>query len=163
DVVHELLQTDELRSLLAERWGERVLSGGEVDRQAVAGIVFETPEELAWLEGVLFPRVGARLAGWRAEIEAGDSAALGIVGRPTPGRTGRDRDWAAAHAPGQRGSPEGSPPSRALDHRSFTWSGDRRLDRRAGAPGGDDQGDNPAASPRRHHPPAGATEASRSC
>jgi len=82
DVVHKLLQTEELQNLLSERWGERVLSGGEVDRQAVAEIVFEAPEELAWLEGVLFPRVGARLAAWRAQIEAGDTAELGVVEVP---------------------------------------------------------------------------------
>jgi dephospho-CoA kinase len=68
-VVHELLGTDELRRLLGERWGERVLAGDTVDRGAVAEIVFERPDELAWLESVLFPRVGERVAAWRAELE----------------------------------------------------------------------------------------------
>ena len=57
-VVHDLLGTEEVRDLLRERWGDRVIAGGEVDRAAVAAIVFEQPEELAWLEGELFPRVG---------------------------------------------------------------------------------------------------------
>jgi dephospho-CoA kinase len=68
-VVHELLGTDELRRLLCERWGERVLAGGDVDRSAVAEIVFERPEELTWLESVLFPRVGERVEEWRAALE----------------------------------------------------------------------------------------------
>jgi dephospho-CoA kinase len=68
-VVHELLGTDELRRLLRDRWGERVLADGDVDRPAVAEIVFERPEELGWLESVLFPRVGERVAAWRGGLE----------------------------------------------------------------------------------------------
>jgi dephospho-CoA kinase len=68
-VVHELLGTEEVMQLLRERWGDAVLSNGDVDRGAVAEIVFERPEELGWLESVLFPRVGARVAEWRAELE----------------------------------------------------------------------------------------------
>ena len=64
--------TEEVRDLLRERWGERVVAGDEVDRAAVAAIVFERPEELAWLEGELFPRVGMRIAAWRAELERRD-------------------------------------------------------------------------------------------
>ena len=82
DVVHELLLTEEVRHLLAEHWGADVLANGQVDRQAVAEIVFQTPDELAWLEGVLFPRVGARLAAWRAELEAGEDPEIGVVEVP---------------------------------------------------------------------------------
>ena len=71
-VVHELLGTDDVRELLRERWGDRVVSGDEVDRAAVASIVFERPEELAWLESELFPRVGLRTAAWRVELERRD-------------------------------------------------------------------------------------------
>ena len=61
-----------MRDLLRARWGDRVVAGDEVDRAAVATIVFERPEELAWLEGELFPRVGLRTAAWRAELERRD-------------------------------------------------------------------------------------------
>jgi len=71
-VVHELLGTPEVRDLLRARWGEQVVADGEVDRAAVAGIVFERPQELAWLESELFPRVGMRTAAWRAELEGRD-------------------------------------------------------------------------------------------
>lgn len=69
-VVHELLSTDELRDVLAARWGSRVVADGVVDRAMVAEIVFEDPGELRWLEEVLFPRVGSRIAAWRSDLEA---------------------------------------------------------------------------------------------
>jgi dephospho-CoA kinase len=73
-VVHELLGAPEVRDLLHERWGDRVLAGPDVDRATVASIVFEHPAELKWLEGTLFPRVGERTAAWRAELERSASS-----------------------------------------------------------------------------------------
>jgi dephospho-CoA kinase len=75
-VVHELLGTDEVRRLLHERWGDRVLADGEVDRAAVATIVFDRPEELSWLESTLFPRVGERMMAWRTGLESGHDVAV---------------------------------------------------------------------------------------
>ena len=65
-VVHELLQTDELRDGLVERLGPEVAPGGAVDRAAVAERVFGDEEARKWLEGELWPRVGTRVAEWRA-------------------------------------------------------------------------------------------------
>ncbi|MGI8945654.1 MAG: dephospho-CoA kinase [Thermoleophilaceae bacterium] len=70
DVVHELLATDELRALIVERLGREVAPDGAVDRDAVAARVFERSEEREWLEGLLWPRVGRRLAEWRTWVEA---------------------------------------------------------------------------------------------
>jgi dephospho-CoA kinase len=67
DVVHELLTGDEMRELLVGRFGPEVAPGGEVDRGRVASVVFERPEEREWLEGVLWPRVGRRIADWRED------------------------------------------------------------------------------------------------
>lgn len=64
-VVHELLVSDEVRARLLERWGDRVAPDGEVDRGAIGEIVFEYPDELAWLESVLHPLVGERVDQWR--------------------------------------------------------------------------------------------------
>lgn len=64
-VVHELLGGDEVRDLLVERWGADVAPDGVVDRTRVAAQVFDQPEELAWLESVLHPRVGTRIVEWR--------------------------------------------------------------------------------------------------
>jgi dephospho-CoA kinase len=74
EVVHELLSTNGIRDLLAKRWGERVVAGSQLDREAIAAIVFEQPQELEWLEGVLFPRVGERIAAWRAALERSENA-----------------------------------------------------------------------------------------
>jgi dephospho-CoA kinase len=65
-VAHELLDTEEVRAQLRERWGEDVAPGGRVDRDEVARRVFGKPDDLAWLESVIHPRVGQRLAEWRA-------------------------------------------------------------------------------------------------
>jgi dephospho-CoA kinase len=82
-VVHELLGAPEVRDLLRERWGEGVVSGGDVDRDAVASIVFDSPDELSWLEGSLFPRVGRRIAAWRSDLERADPPPdMGIVEVP---------------------------------------------------------------------------------
>lgn len=69
-VVHELLDTPEVRALLVERLGPEVAPGERTDRRAVAELVFERPGEREWLEGVLWPRVRARVVGWRAQVEA---------------------------------------------------------------------------------------------
>lgn len=64
-VVHELLATAEVRDRLSERWGSEVAPGGELDRGRIGEIVFEYPDELAWLESVLHPLVGERVVQWR--------------------------------------------------------------------------------------------------
>ena len=67
--MHDLLTGSELRDMLVERWGDDVAPGGVVDRAAVARIVFDRPEEREWLQGVLWPRVGERMAAWRTELD----------------------------------------------------------------------------------------------
>ena len=70
-VVHELLGSEEVRDALVSRLGTEVLdSGGAVDRGAVATRVFENAEDRSWLEGMLWPRVGARMIEWRASTDA---------------------------------------------------------------------------------------------
>jgi dephospho-CoA kinase len=69
EIVRELLASDEVRDALVERLGGEVAPGGQVDRSAVARLVFERPDEREWLEGFLWPRVGERVASWREELE----------------------------------------------------------------------------------------------
>jgi dephospho-CoA kinase len=66
-VVHSLYESPEMVRLVVERWGERVAPDGVVDRAAVARAAFGEPEERRWLEGLLWPRVGERMAAWREE------------------------------------------------------------------------------------------------
>ena len=55
-----------MRAAVIRRWGRGVAPDGAVDRAAVARHAFAAPEERAWLERLLWPRVGARVAAWRA-------------------------------------------------------------------------------------------------
>ena len=75
-VVHELYESERVRDLLVGRWGEEVAPDGRIDRGAVGAIVFERPDELAWLEQALHPLVGERMAGWRAELPEGTRLAV---------------------------------------------------------------------------------------
>lgn len=75
-IVHELLGTPEVLDLLRERWGERVIAGDGVDRGAIGGIVFADKGELEWLERMLHPRVGERIAAWMRDLPAGTRVAV---------------------------------------------------------------------------------------
>jgi dephospho-CoA kinase len=69
-VVHALYAEPEVRDAVVARWGPDVAPGGVVDRAAVARHAFASPGERAWLEGLLWPLVGERVAAWRAAEEA---------------------------------------------------------------------------------------------
>jgi len=68
-VAHDLLDDDEVKAALIERWGEGIAAGGSVDRDQVSEIVFADREELAWLESVTHPRVGAHVLEWRQGLD----------------------------------------------------------------------------------------------
>jgi dephospho-CoA kinase len=69
-VVHELLASDELRELVVARLGDGVARDGALDRSLIAERVFGDEEARKWLEGELWPRVGARVAEWKQEVDA---------------------------------------------------------------------------------------------
>lgn len=76
---HEVLRLDAVKASLLSRWGEAVFDdAGEVDRKAVAAIVFgDAPEELAWLEATTHPRIGEKLETELAAMNsAGEPAAV---------------------------------------------------------------------------------------
>jgi dephospho-CoA kinase len=64
---------EEVRRILVERWGAEIAPGGVVDRAAIARIVFDRPEEREWLQGVMWPRVGARMVEWRLALDRLDT------------------------------------------------------------------------------------------
>ena len=72
EVVAELLTTGDVRDALIERFGDAVAPGGQIDRGAVAEIVFGEDEQRKWLEGLLWPRVGERIAEWREQQQHAD-------------------------------------------------------------------------------------------
>lgn len=78
-VVHELYTQPVVRDAVVERWGQDVAPGGAVDRAAVARAAFASPEDRAWLESLIWPRVGQRIAAWREEVNAREPAPRAAV------------------------------------------------------------------------------------
>ena len=70
EIVHRLLREDEeVRRNLLERFGERILDDvGQVDRGAIARLVFGDREQLDWLERLLHPRVVREYLQWREDL-----------------------------------------------------------------------------------------------
>lgn len=56
-VAKDQLELPEVRQLLVERWGEKILSAGQTDHAKIASIVFKQPTELAFLNSIVHPRV----------------------------------------------------------------------------------------------------------
>jgi dephospho-CoA kinase len=64
-IVHSLYEEPVVREAVVARWGPEVAPDGRVDRSAIARYAFATPEERAWLEQLLWPLVGRKVADWR--------------------------------------------------------------------------------------------------
>jgi dephospho-CoA kinase len=71
-VVHELYDSPEVRAAVVERFGEEVAPGGSIDRPALARRAFAGDEDRAWLEDLLWPRVGDAIVQWRQRLERSD-------------------------------------------------------------------------------------------
>jgi dephospho-CoA kinase len=78
-VVHALYGSDAVRDAVVARWGAEVAPDGIVDRGAIARHVFTAPEERQWLEGLLWPLVGQRVAAFRTEQEGVVPAPKAVV------------------------------------------------------------------------------------
>ena len=72
-VVHELYGDPEVVAAIDERWG----AGTAADRSAVAAKAFATPEDRQYLEGLLWPRVGQRVAAFK-DAGAGRAAVVEV-------------------------------------------------------------------------------------
>ena len=75
-VVHELYGDDDVVSAVVGRFGAAIERDGVIDRPALARVAFATAEDREWLEGLLWPRVGERMAAWRAALPEGVRAAV---------------------------------------------------------------------------------------
>jgi dephospho-CoA kinase len=69
-VVHELYEDPSVVAAVRDRFGESVVSDGVVNRPVLARRAFATAEDREWLEGLLWPRVGERMAAWRASFSS---------------------------------------------------------------------------------------------
>ena len=96
-VVHDLYEDSEVRDAVVDRWGPSVVVDGRVDRGAVARFAFASDTERAWLEGLLWPRVGARVAAWR-EAESARGAVALIVETPLLFEAGLEGNYDATIA-----------------------------------------------------------------
>jgi dephospho-CoA kinase len=70
DIVRRLLREDEnVRRALLEHFGDRILDEDEqVDRAAIADVVFADREALDWLEALLHPLVVKEYLDWRDQL-----------------------------------------------------------------------------------------------
>jgi dephospho-CoA kinase len=79
-VAHDILDDEQVRQALVERWGEGIAPDGAVDRDRVGEIVFADRDELGWLESVTHPRVGAHVLEWRQNL--GPEVEIAVVEVP---------------------------------------------------------------------------------
>lgn len=70
-VVRDLYDSAEVKDAVRSRFGPSVVPAGSVDRAAVAQRAFATADDTAWLEALLWPRVGERMTAWRQALEDG--------------------------------------------------------------------------------------------
>ena len=101
EIVHRLLREDpEVKRAILERLGEGVLGpDGELDRRRIAAVVFADPQELAWLEALLHPRVVLAYMRWREGLAArADPPALCVTEVPLLYETGGEARFDAVVA-----------------------------------------------------------------
>jgi dephospho-CoA kinase len=93
EIVHRLLREDQaVRRALVERFGERIVGDdGEIDRSAVADMVFADRASLEWLEALLHPLVVREYLAWRERLAAlSDPPALCVTEVPLLYEVGGD-------------------------------------------------------------------------
>ena len=91
-LAHELMQAGApVFKTVVKRFGESVLGAdGEIDRSALGKIVFESPDALQALNGLVHPAVIEAAEQWKAQ-QSGDAAVL----IPLLFETGWTRGWSA--------------------------------------------------------------------
>jgi len=77
EVVHELYEDERVRDAVLGRWGPEVAPAGRVDRSALGERAFARKEDREWLEQLLWPLVGARVAAWLQDVRASRAAGEG--------------------------------------------------------------------------------------
>jgi dephospho-CoA kinase len=81
-VVHELYGDRRVGVAVVERWGKDVAPDGVVDRAKVARLAFSNDADRAWLEQLLWPLVGERMAQWAERVRAEARAPAAVVEVP---------------------------------------------------------------------------------
>jgi dephospho-CoA kinase len=69
EIVHHLLRRADVRDSVVERMGNGIVApDGEIDRGALATVVFNDRDALAWLESTLHPLVSVEYLQWREQL-----------------------------------------------------------------------------------------------
>ncbi len=92
EIVHHLLRRKEIRDAVVERVGHGVVApDGEIDRGALATIVFNDRVALQWLEELLHPLVTLEYLRWREQLaELADAPGVCVTEVPLLYETGGD-------------------------------------------------------------------------
>jgi dephospho-CoA kinase len=92
EIVHHLLLRPEVRDAVVGRMGHGIVSPqGEIDRGALATVVFNDREALTWLEELLHPLVSAEYLRWREQLaELPDAPGVSVTEVPLLYETGGD-------------------------------------------------------------------------
>jgi dephospho-CoA kinase len=122
-VVHDLYGSSEVIAAVTDRFGADIAPDGVVDRALLAERAFAGAEGREWLEQLLWPKVGERMAEFRAAAEAGDPPPRAIVVEvPLLFESGLDRGYDATIAviadEALRAERAGRRGHRALDERA---------------------------------------------
>ena len=71
EIVHHLLRRRDVRDAVVQRMGNGIVApDGEIDRTALATVVFNDREALTWLEELLHPLVAMEYMQWREDLAA---------------------------------------------------------------------------------------------
>ena len=92
EIVHHLLRRPDVRDAVVARMGNGIVApDGEIDRGALATVVFNDRDALAWLEETLHPLVAAEYLRWRDQLAAlPDPPAVCVTEVPLLYETGGD-------------------------------------------------------------------------
>ncbi len=92
EIVHHLLRRPEVREAVVARMGNGIVApDGEIDRGALAIVVFNDREALDWLEALLHPLVAVEYLQWREQLgELPDAPAVCVTEVPLLYETGGD-------------------------------------------------------------------------
>jgi dephospho-CoA kinase len=94
EIVHHLLRRDDVRDAIVGRMGHGVVDPetNELDRGALATVVFNDREALEWLEQLLHPLVSAEYLEWREQLAHLERPpAVSVTEVPLLYETGGDR------------------------------------------------------------------------
>ena len=92
EIVHHLLRRDDVRDAVVQRMGHGVVApDGEIDRGALATVVFNDRDALTWLEELLHPLVSLEYLQWRERLaELPNAPAVCVTEVPLLYETGGD-------------------------------------------------------------------------